>query len=118
MQVATTNYRIDADNLVALLFSTFEKSGVQAFRSFLMKHPFVTKWMVSCDFVLNDKQALHDAYVYTLFPHIQDLLPLKARLTSFAPSDFKKTKTISSALKTYVRSGEIFTICLLTPKNL
>jgi hypothetical protein len=113
-----TRYRIDPDNLVNLLFSTFQQSATEAFRSFLGKHPFVTKWIIACDFVLNEKQAAHDAYAFTFFPYIKEFPELISQIASLAPIDFKKTAHLSDTLKAYLRSGETFTVCLLTPKKL
>jgi hypothetical protein len=97
--VAPTKYSIDADSLNALLLSTFEQSAAAAFRSYVWRHPFVTKWMIACDFVINEKQAVHDAYAYTFFPYVYNLPTYIAKLSVTASSDFKKTGSISSALK-------------------
>jgi hypothetical protein len=116
--MSTTRYRIDPDNLVKLLISTFQQSATEAFRAFLSKHPFVSKWFIACDFVLSETQATHDAYAFTLFPHIKELPEWISQIADLAPADFKKTNQISDTMKSYLRSGETFTVCLLTPKKL
>ena len=92
-------------------------SAIDEFRSFLAKHPKITKWIIACDFVLNEREAASDAYAYTFFPYNADLMDVKAKITTLVPKDFKKTKDIRSELVEFLRSGETFTVCLLTPKN-
>ena len=116
--MGTTNYRIDPDNLVNILVSTFQQSAAKDFRSFLDRHPFVTKWIIASDFVLNEKQATHDAYAFTFFPHIKELPEWVSRISKLANADFKKTTQLSEDLRAYLHSGETFTVCLLTPKKL
>jgi hypothetical protein len=111
-------YRIDPDNLVKFLVSTFQQSATGAFQTFLSKHPFVSKWIIACDFVISEKQTTHDAYAFTFFPYIKEIPEWISQIADLAPADFKKTNQISDAMKAYLRSGETFTVCLLTPKKL
>jgi len=108
---------INPDALVDCLISTFSKSAINEFRSFLAKHPMITKWMIACDFVLNEPAAASDAYACTFFPYNADLMDVKAKITRLVPKDFKKTKDIGPELGEFFHSGETFTVCLLTPKN-
>jgi hypothetical protein len=112
-----TSQRINPDDLVDCLISTFGKSPIDQFRKFLAKHPLVTKWIIACDFVLNEPQAASDAYAYTFFPYNAEIPDLKAKIVKLVPKDFKKTKAVQSKLHEFLQSGETFTICLLTPKN-
>jgi hypothetical protein len=109
--------RIGPDGLIDCLISTFRKSPTDQFRKFLSKHPHVTKWIIACDFVLNESQAASDAYAYTFFPYNTEIPDLKAKIVKLVPKDFKKTKTIQPTLHEFLQSGETFTVCLLTPKN-
>jgi hypothetical protein len=109
--------RIHPDGLVDCLISTFGNSAVKEFRTFLAKHPMVSKWMIATDFVIGAPQAAHDAYAYTLFPYDTDLEALKAKIVGLVPKDFKKTKTVEPRLHEFFQSGATFTICLLTPKK-
>ncbi|MGO9172272.1 MAG: hypothetical protein ACLP7P_09945 [Rhodomicrobium sp.] len=106
-----------ADELVDGLISTFVKSGIDQFKSFLAKHPGVTKWIIACDFVLNDPGAVSDAYAYTFFPYNAEIQQVKANIQKLVPKDFKQTKNIGDEFKQFMFSGETFTICLLTPKR-
>jgi hypothetical protein len=108
---------INPDGLVDLLTSTFDQSAIGEFRQFLARHQLVTRWMIASDFVINEPQAAHDAYAYTFFPYNAGIQGLKAKLVKLVPQDFKKTKTVASKLQEFFRSGETFTICLLTPKK-
>jgi hypothetical protein len=38
-------------------------------------------------------------------------------VAQIVPKDFKKTKTVDPALQEFLRSGQTFTVCLLTPKK-
>jgi len=115
--VNSTSQRISADGLFDCLFSTYSKGAIDKFRDFLSLHPFVTKWLMSCDFVINEAEATNDAYVYTFFPHNEEIIDRKDKIKKLVPRDFKKTKEVTSELKDFFRSGETFSICLLTPKN-
>jgi hypothetical protein len=106
-----------ADSLMDRLMSTFGTNATKEFRDFLTKHPKVTKWLIASDFVLDDSEATSDAYTYTLFPYNAEIQSIKAKIKEVAPKDFKKTRTIKSALKEFLQSGETFTICLLTQKK-
>jgi len=97
--------------------STFGTTAIKEWRKFLAKHPWVTKWMIASDFVLNDSEAINDAYAYTFFLYNAEIQQIKAKIEKLVPKDFKKTKTVEPALKEFLQSGETFTICLLTPKK-
>jgi hypothetical protein len=109
--------RIHPDGLVDCLVSTFGTSAIKEFRTFLAKHPLVTKWTIATDYVIGEPQAAHDAYAYTFFPYDTDLQVLKAKIAGLVPKDFKKTKTVEPKLHKFLQSGATFTICLLTPKK-
>jgi len=109
--------RINPDNLVDLLVSTFGQTSIDQFRKFLAKHPRATKWMIASDFVLNEPQAASDAYAYTFFPYNAEIPDLKAKIAKLAPKDFKKTKVVQPTFHEFLQSGDTFSICLLTPKN-
>ena len=113
----STSQRINPDGLVDSLISTFGMSAIREFRNFLAKHPMVTKWMIASDFVINEPQAASDAYAYTFFPYNAEIQDLKAKVVKLVPKDFKKTKTVQPQLHEFFKSGETFTICLLTPKK-
>ena len=113
----STSQRINPDGLVDHLISTFGKSAIGDFTTFLAKHPIVTKWMIASDFVINESQAASDAYAYTFFPYNAEIQDLKAKIVKLVPKDFKKTKTVKPELHEFFQSGETFTICLLTPKK-
>jgi hypothetical protein len=113
----STAQRINPDGLVDHLISTFGEGAIREFRQFLTKHPSVTKWLIASDFVINEPQAASDAYAYTFFPYATNIQDLKNRVASLVPNDFKKTKTVEPKLQEFFRSGETFTICLLTPKR-
>ena len=83
---------ISADGLVDLLTSTFCMTPIKQFRKFLAKHPRVTKWMITSDFVLNDSEATSDAYAYTFFPYNAEIQQIKAKIKKFVPKAFKKTQ--------------------------
>lgn len=112
-----TPQRIDPDGLVDCLISTFSKGAINEFRSFLSKHPMITKWIIACDFVLNEPEAASDAYAYTFFPCNGDLTNIQQKIAGLVPKDFKKTKHIAPELGEFFHSGETFTVCLLTPKK-
>jgi hypothetical protein len=116
--MTTPRCLLGSDDLVKLLVSTFQQSATEAFRTFLSKHPSVSKWIIACDFVLNDKQASHDAYAFTFFPYIKEIPEGISQIARLAPADFKKSNQISDTMKAYLHSGETFTVCLLTPKKL
>jgi hypothetical protein len=109
--------RIHPDGLVDCLVSTFGNSAIKEFRTFLAKHPLVSKWMIATDYVISDPQAAHDAYAYTLFPYDTDLEALKAKIARLVPKDFKKTKIVEPPLHDFFHSGATFTLCLLTPNR-
>jgi hypothetical protein len=113
----STSQRINPDTLFDCLISTFGMLAIGEFRKFLAKHPIVTKWMISSDFVINEPQAAGDAYAYTLFPYNAEIQDLKAKIVKLVPTDFKNTKTVKPELHEFFQSGETFTICLLTPKR-
>jgi len=115
--VTSSSQIISADGLVDLLTSTFCKTPIKEFRKFLAKHPRVTKWMITSDFVLNYSEATSDAYAYKFFPYNAEIQQIKAKIKKLVPKDFKKTKTVKPALRAFFHSGETFTICLLTPKK-
>lgn len=113
----STSQRVNPDGLVDCLTSTFGKTAIDEFREFLAKHSFVTKWMIVCDFVINEPQAASDAYAYTFFPYNAEIQQLKAKIMKLVPKDFKKTKNVQPKLHEFFQSGDTFTICLLTPKK-
>jgi hypothetical protein len=115
--VNSTSQRMNPDILFDCLISTFAKSAIGEFRKFVANHPMVTKWMIASDLVINESQAASDAYTFTLFPCNAEIQDLKAKIVKFVPKDFKKTKTVKPKLHEFLRSGETFTICLLTPKK-
>jgi hypothetical protein len=108
---------LSADRLFDLLMSMFSTTSIKEFRKFLAKHPTVTKWLVASDFVLNDSEAMSDAYAYTFIPHNAEIQQIKANIKELVPRDFKKTKIVNPLLKQFLQSRESFTICLLTPKK-
>lgn len=109
--------RISADGLMECLITTFSASAINEFRNFLAKHPFVTKWSIACDFVINGQDATSDAYAFTFFPYNADFAVTKAKIVKLVPKDFKKAKDITPLLKEFFHSGDTLTICLLTPKK-
>jgi hypothetical protein len=113
----STSQRIHPDGLVDHLTSTFGMSAIGDFRKFLAKHPMTTKWIIASDYVINDSQAASDAYAYTFFPYDAEIQELKAKIVKLVPKDFKKTKTVNPKLHEFFKSGDTFTICLLTPKK-
>jgi hypothetical protein len=115
--VISTSQRINPDDLVDCLISTFGKCAIDEFREFLAKHPAVTKWIIASDFVINEPQAASDAYAYTIFPYNAEIEELKAKIVKLVPKDFKKTKTVQPKLHEFFQSGETLTICLLTQKK-
>jgi hypothetical protein len=112
-----TSQRINPNDLVDCLISTFGKSAIGEFRKFLAKHPTATKWIIASDFVINESQAASDAYACTFFPYTAEIQDLKAKIVKLVPKDFKNTKTGKPKLHEFFQSGETFTICLLTPKK-
>ena len=111
--------RIHPDGLVDMLLSTFGMGAITEFRRFLAGHPLVTKWIVASDFVIGEPQAASDAYAYTytFFPYDAEIQDLKDRIVGLVPKDFKKTRDVKPKLGEFFRSGDTFTICLLTPKR-
>jgi hypothetical protein len=109
--------RISADGLVDCLVSTFSLGAINEFKGFLAKYPLVTKWIIASDFVLNEREAASDAYAYTFFPYVTDLMELQEKISKLVPKDFKKTKSIGLEFEKFLHSGETFTVCLLTPKK-
>jgi hypothetical protein len=109
--------RVHPDGLVDMLLSTFGMGAIEEFRRFLAGHPLVTKWIVATDFVIGEPQAASDAYAYTFFPYDAEIQELKDRIVRLVPKDFKKIKTVKPELGEFFRSGDTFTICLLTPKK-
>jgi hypothetical protein len=116
-KVTSSSQIISADGLLDQLMSTFCANATKEFRTFLANHPKVTKWLIASDFVLNDSEAISDAYAYTFIPHNAEIQKIKANIKELVPRDFKKTKIVNPSLKEFLRSGETFTICLLTPKK-
>src|SRR5260370_24181527 len=104
--VNSTSQRINPDGLVDCLMSTFSQSAIGEFRKFLAKHRFITKWMIACDFVIDEREAASDAYAYTFFPYNADPMDTKAKIMKLVPRDFKKTKVIVPELKEFFHSGE------------
>lgn len=109
--------RIHPDGLVDMLLSTFGMGAIAEFRRFLARHPLVTKWIIASDFVIDEPQAASDAHAYTFFPYDSEIQDLKDRIVGLVPKDFKKTKAVKPKLGEFFRSGDTFTICLLTPKK-
>jgi hypothetical protein len=108
---------LSPDTLVKLLLNTFEQNSLHAFKAFLAKHQSVRKWMIVSDFVIGDPKAFHDTYVYTIFPANAPIEQLLVDLSKLAPRDLKNTRSVSAEFREYVRSGAVFSICLLTPKG-
>jgi hypothetical protein len=117
MSTNLTSQRINPDGMIDCLISTFGKSAIGEFRRFLAKHPLVTKWMIASDFVIEEPQAASDAYAYTIFPYNAEIQDLRTKIVKLVPRDFKNTKIIKPKLHEFFRSGETFTICVLTPKR-
>ncbi len=115
--MTTSSQIISADGMFDQLMSTFSTTAIKEWRKFLAKHPWVTKWIIASDFVLNGSEATSDAYAYTFFPYNAEIQQIKAKIKELVPEDFKKTKTVKPALREFFQSGETFTICLLTPKK-
>jgi hypothetical protein len=109
--------RIGPDTLLDCLVSAFSRSGIAEFRTFLAKHPGVTKWFIASDFVNADPQAASDVYAFTFFPYERHFEQLKAEIRQLVPKDFKKTIDVEPELRQFFHSGATFTICLLTPKK-
>jgi hypothetical protein len=76
--------RIDPDALLDCLVSAFSRSGIAEFRTFLAKHPGVTKWFIASDFVNADPQAASDVYAFTFFPYEGILSNLKQKLGNWS----------------------------------
>jgi|HubBroStandDraft_6_1064221.scaffolds.fasta_scaffold773340_2 hypothetical protein len=68
----TTGKHNDSVANVDCLICTSGKSAIEEFRTFMAKHPMVTKWMIATDFMIGDPRAAHDAYAHTLFPYDTD----------------------------------------------
>jgi hypothetical protein len=113
----SNSQRISPDTLIDCLMSTFRQGAINEFKTFMGRHPDVTKWVIATDFVVKEPQATSDAYAYTLFPYNLDFLGLKSKIANLVPNDFKDVKNVPQKLCAFLHSAETFTFCLLTPKN-
>lgn len=115
--MSSASQRLHPDLLLDCLIDTFYKSTVNEFRAFLAKHAAATKWIIACDFVINEPQATSDAYALTFYPYKEEIGQLKAKIAKLVPKDFKETKEVGPELHEFLKSGETFTVCFLTPKK-
>jgi hypothetical protein len=116
--VNKSSARIRVNHIAYSLISAFEQIQIQKqLTEYFKLHRTTTKWLIASDFVINEPQAIHDAYACTLVPYEISFPELTTLIKRIVPKDFKKTKAISPQLTRFLLGGATFTITLLTPKR-
>jgi hypothetical protein len=95
------------------LFETFDKSGIVDFRRFLDVNPRVTKWFISADFCLHDRDRPNDVFAFSVIPFDDIFESLKAEIRTAIPKDWKKSKNILPAALEFLADKRRFHIAFV-----
>lgn len=85
------------------LFSTFDKSAINDFRTFLASNSGVTKWQLAADFCLHDKDRPNDVFAFTLIPYDDYITNINSEIRTAIPKDIKKTTDIKEECLAFLR---------------
>src|SRR5450830_980400 len=107
---------IDPIGKLGALFETFDKSGLADFRRFLDANPGVTKWYISADFCLHDKDRPNNVFAFSIIPHDAMFESIKDEIRTAIPKDWKKSKNILPAAVAFLADRRRFHIAFVFPQ--
>lgn len=105
-----------ADTLFDVLDSAFSTVGELYFRRFI-RGSLAEKWMIGADFVIGERDAVHDVFAFTIFPYHKEFTATLTEIAEVFPRDLKRTKFLTDEMVTFLRDIRRFHICFLLEKG-
>ena len=100
-----------------LIENTVEKSAICDFKSFILKHKDVTKWILCSDYCFEDKGKPNDVISFVLYPYIFDFPQWQEIIDNLQSTDIKNTRHISEDFRKFTHLGLFFSFNFVFDKS-
>ena len=105
------------ERIFQLLEKTVNKSAIDDFRVFTRRFRDVTKWFMSSDYCIDDKNKPNNVITFVLYPYILDLSQWSCLIRSLQKTDLKECRKISKEFCSFSHGGYFFSFNILIEKN-
>lgn len=115
-----TNLKIKEAIMVEVLDvlkDVLDKKESEHFKNFLSKFPNIKSWYLVSDYCVEDPNKANDVFTFSLLLNIDKLDNIKEYIKLYAPTDLKKTKTVTEGILDFINSDAIYHFSLLIPRN-
>jgi hypothetical protein len=101
------------DGVLASLEETFNKSALDALRSYVSLHPQCRKWLVYSDYCIHDKTKPNDVVSFVVVPYDTPFEVERTLTDNLAPVDWKKTVSVNPSFLAYLRGPRLFYLSII-----
>ena len=101
----------------ACLEKTVNKSAIRLFIEFLDKYPDVTKWFMSSDYCIGDKNKSNNVVTFVLFPYIIDFNQWNSIIQELQKTDLKHCRHVSNSFCNFTKEGYFFSFSFILKEN-